>query len=385
MWKLVPVGDIHKLIAMVDVAETDTVIIGAGVVGLACAREMARRGRDVVILEAEAEYGSHTSARNSEVIHAGIYYVPGSLKARLCVEGKGLLYAHCRSRGVDHKNCGKHIVATDEAQIGRLEELHATARANGVDDLLVVDAAGLAKSEPAVTAVAALYSPSTGIVDSHGLMLSFLGEAEDCGAMLAYNCPVERGEIRKGGIYLETGGDTPMGLHARQVINSAGLYANKVSRSIDGLAAGTIPALYYHRGCYFTTSVKSPFNSLIYPMPPAGSLGVHVTTDLGGNLRFGPDSEPVDSVDYTVDPARADAFYDVIRTYWPDLPDGSLQPGYAGIRPKVDTVGGPGLDFVIQGPQQTGVDGLACLYGIESPGLTSSLAIANYVADLLND
>lgn len=385
MCDLVPVGGIDKLAAMVDVAHTDIVIVGAGVVGLACAREMARRGRDVVILEAEADYGTHTSARNSEVIHAGIYYAPGSLKARLCVEGKGLLYEYCRSHGVGHKNCGKHIVATEKAQIGRLEELQATAKANGVDDLVAVDAAGLAESEPAVRAVAALYSPSTGIVDSHGLMMSYLGEAEDRGAMLALNCPIETGEIRNNGIYLQTGGDNPMGLLAKQVINAAGLYANKVSKSIHGIAAETVPNLYYHRGCYFTTSVKSPFNSLIYPIPPTGSLGVHVTTDLGGSLRFGPDSEPVDSVDYTVNPARADAFYDVIRTYWPDLPDGALQPGYAGIRPKVDAVGGPGQDFVIQGPAQTGVDGLACLYGIESPGLTSSLAIAAYVADLLAD
>lgn len=370
---------------MIDVAEADTVVIGAGVVGLACARALAKGGRDVIILEAEVDYGTHTSARNSEVIHAGIYYAPGSLKARFCVDGKWQMYDYCRSRGVDHKNCGKHIVATDDTQIGQLEQLHATAKANGVDDLIVVDASGLAQQEPAVKGVSALYSPSTGIVDSHGLMLSYLGEAEDHGAMLALNCPVERGEIRKDGIYLETGGDNPMGLLARQVINAAGLSANRVSRSIEGLATGTVPTLYYHRGCYFTTSVKSPFNSLIYPVPPAGSLGVHVTTDLGGNLRFGPDSEPVDSIDYTVDPARADAFYDAVRSYWPGLPDGALQPGYAGIRPKVDAVGGPGQDFVVQGPQQTGVDGLVCLYGIESPGLTSSLAIASYVAGLLDN
>lgn len=370
---------------MVEVAEADVVVIGAGVVGLACARALALNGRDVIILEAEADYGTHTSARNSEVIHAGIYYTPGSQKARFCVEGKWMLYDYCKSRGVGHRNCGKHIVATEQDHISRLEELLATAQANGVDDLIEIDAAELARREPAVTGVSALYSPSTGVIDSHGLMMSYLGEAEDNGAMLALNCPVERGEVRGNGIYLETGGDTPMGLIARKVVNSAGLCSTKVSSSIEGLSAATIPDLYYHRGCYFTMTGKSPFNSLIYPVPPAGSLGVHVTMDLGGNVRFGPDAEPVDEVDYTVDPGRADAFYRVIRTYWPDLPDGALQPGYAGIRPKVDAVGGAGVDFLIQGPEETGVDGLVCLYGIESPGLTSSMAIADHVAGLLKD
>jgi len=369
---------------MVDIAEIDTVVIGAGVVGLACARALARAGRDVIILEAESDYGTHTSARNSEVIHAGIYYTPGSLKARLCVEGKGLLYDYCRSRGIDHKNCGKHIVATEEAQTARLQELKATAAANGVNDLTEIDAAGLAEREPAVRAVAALYSPSTGIVDSHGLMMSYLGEAEDHGAMLALNSPVVHGEIGTNGIYLQTGGENPMGLLARQVINAAGLKATAVSGSIAGIAPDTVPAHHYSRGVYFTMTGKSPFNSLIYPVPPPGSLGIHVTMDLGGSLRFGPDSEQVDSIDYTVKPERAASFYEVIRTYWPELPDGALQPGYAGIRPKVGSVGAPGQDFIIQGPAETGVDGLVCLYGIESPGLTSSLAIADYVAALLN-
>ncbi|MEQ9488598.1 MAG: NAD(P)/FAD-dependent oxidoreductase [Alphaproteobacteria bacterium] len=370
---------------MVERAETDTVVIGAGVVGLACARELARRGRDVVILEAESEFGSHTSARNSEVIHAGIYYTPGSLKARLCVEGKSLLYDYCRSRGIAFRNCGKHIVATDPAQIEKLLDLRKTAEANGVDDLIDVEAAGLREREPAVRAVAALYSPSTGIIDSHGLMLSYLGEAEDKGAMLALNCPVVGGDIRKDGILLKTGGEAPMEVLARQVINSAGLTAARVSATMEGLDPATIPTLYLHRGCYFTLSGKSPFNALVYPVPPPGSLGVHVTMDLGGNVRFGPDTEPVDSIDYSVDPGRATMFYDVIRTYWPDLPDGALQPGYAGIRPKVDAVGGAGVDFMIQGPAETGVAGLVCLYGIESPGLTSSLAIARHVASLLED
>lgn len=370
---------------MVERAETNTVVIGAGVVGLACARELARRGRDVVILEAESEFGSHTSARNSEVIHAGIYYTPGSLKARFCVEGKALLYDYCRSRGIAFKNCGKHIVATDPAQIEKLLDLRKTAEANGVDDLIDVDAAGLRAREPAVRGVAALYSPSTGIIDSHGLMLSYLGEAEDKGAMLALNCPVVGGEVHKNGILLRTGGDAPMELLARQVINSAGLTAARVSATIEGLDSATIPNLHLHRGCYFTLSGKSPFNALVYPVPPPGSLGVHVTMDLGGNVRFGPDSEAVDSIDYTVDPGRAAMFYDVIRTYWPALPNGALQPGYAGIRPKVDAVGGAGVDFKIQGPAQTGVAGLVCLYGIESPGLTSSLAIARHVASLLDN
>lgn len=361
----------------------DSVVIGAGVVGLAIARELARRGREVVILEAGEAIGTGISARNSEVIHAGLYYDPGSLKARLCVDGRQRLYAYLAGRGIDHKRCGKLVVATEEAQLPRLRALRDKAEANGVDDLQWLEADALAGLEPDLRAAGALLSPSSGILDAHGLMLALLGDAEDRGAMLALGSPVTGGRVEDGGILLRVGGAEPMELQARTVVNAAGLAAQRVAGGLDGLPAATIPPLYLAKGSYFTLGGRCPFSRLIYPLPEEAGLGIHLTLDLGGQARFGPDAEWVDREDYTVDPGKADAFAAAVRRYWPGLPDGALQPGYAGIRPKVQAPGEPPADFAIYGPQTHGIPGLACLYGIESPGLTACLAIAGHVGDLL--
>lgn len=368
-----------------DEAEIQTVVIGAGVVGLACARNLAMAGHDVIVLEAASMIGTETSSRNSEVIHAGIYYPTGSDKARLCVEGKHALYAYCESHGVPVNKCGKLIVATADDQTDRLEAIVKKAAENGVDDLTPLTSHEARALEPAVRCVAAIHSPSTGIVDSHSLMLAYQGDAEDHGAMLAFNAPVERAEIMGDGISIIVGGDAPMRLKAKNVVNSAGLHAQALARRFAGLDQSTIPPSFYCKGSYFTVTGKNPFSRLIYPMPQQAGLGVHVTLDIGGQLRFGPDTEWVDEIDYEVDPLRADVFYEAVRTYWPDLPDGALEPGYSGIRPKIEKPGGAGLDFMIQGPEKTGAPGLVNLFGIESPGLTSSLAIGAEVASLLRD
>ena len=365
-------------------AETvDCVVIGAGVVGLAVARALAQAGREVIILECAGLFGSETSSRNSEVIHAGIYYPQNSLKATLCVAGKHALYEFCQSHGVEHRRCGKLIVATDDSQLDTLRGIEQKAINNGVTDLTWLTPAQVAELEPAVRCVAALLSPSTGIIDSHGLMLAYLGDAEEAGAMLALNSPVEGGEIQEQAIVLHVSGSEPMRLLARSVINCAGLYAGKVAHSLRGLPAETIPPHYYAKGNYYTLSGRSPFSRLIYPVPEQAGLGVHVSIDLGGQARFGPDVEWTDEINYDVDPRRADVFYDAVRKYWPELPDGALAPGYAGIRPKLQAPGEPNADFVIQGPDTHDVPGLVNLYGIESPGLTASLAIAERVRDLL--
>ena len=361
------------------------VVIGAGVVGLACARALAMAGHEVVVVEKADMIGTETSARNSEVIHAGIYYKKDSNKARLCVRGRQMMYEYCASHGVNHLNIGKLIVATDDAQVSLLESIAGRARDNGVDNLTYIDAKKVSEMEPNVVSSGALLSPSTGVVDSHGLMLAYQGEAEDHGAMVAFKSPVIGGEVRSDGIVLRVGGDSPMDLICDHVVNAAGLYAQPIAQSIDGIPSETIPGRYFARGVYFTLSGgKPPFTRLIYPVPdPAGGLGVHVTIDLGKQVKFGPDVEWIDGIDYTVDPARGDLFYDAIRKYWPGLKDGSLQPGYAGVRPKIQPKGTHEGDFMIQGPDVHGVKGLVNLYGIESPGLTSSLAIAEDVAKIL--
>lgn len=361
------------------------VVIGAGVVGLASARALAMAGHDVIVLECADMIGTETSSRNSEVIHAGIYYGKDSNKARLCVKGRDMMYAYCESHGIAHKRCGKLIVATDESQVALLDDINGRATVNGVDNLTFVDAAKVREMEPNVTCHGALLSPSTGLVDSHGLMLAYQGEAEDHGAMIAFNSPVLGGEVRNDGILLRVGGAEPMELICDHLVNAAGLYAQPISRSIDGIPADTIPGQYFARGVYFTLSGgKPPFTRLIYPVPdPAGGLGVHVTVDLGGQVKFGPDVEWIDKVDYTVDPARGDLFYESIRKYWPALRDGALHPGYAGVRPKIHPKGSHATDFVIQSEEVHGIKGLVNLYGIESPGLTSSLAIAEDVVNLL--
>jgi L-2-hydroxyglutarate oxidase LhgO len=362
----------------------ETLVIGAGVVGLAVARSLARRGREVVLVEASDMIGTGTSSRNSEVIHAGIYYPTGSLKARLCVAGKHALYDYCDTRGISYRRCGKLIVATDDGQIAELEALKRKAEANGVFDLRWLTRYEALDLEPQLHCVAALLSPSTGIIDSHGLMLSYQGEAEEHGVMLAFNSPVSRAHVENDGIVVETGGAEPMRLKARYVINAAGLAAQDIARRIDGIRPDSLPGCYYAKGNYFVLSgMKPPFSRLIYPVPEPGGLGTHVTIDLGGQMRFGPDVEWIEKIDYTVDPRRGDKFYAAVRRYWPGLPDGAIQPGYAGVRPKLSAAGGKADDFVIQGADAHGAPGLINLFGIESPGLTASLAIGEHVAEMV--
>jgi L-2-hydroxyglutarate oxidase LhgO len=362
----------------------DCVVVGAGVVGLAVARQLALHGRETLIVERHEAFGTETSARHSEVIHAGIYYPAGSLKARLCMRGRELLYVYCRARGVEHRRCGKLIVATQDSQFAALEKIALQAGRNGVDDLRMLDRAEAQALEPNLQCSHALLSPSTGIVDSHGYMLALLGDAENHGANLALLSPVERLRPSEGGTELFIEGESGPLLRTRWLINCAGLHAPALAGRIEGFPAAHIPASYLAKGNYFSLGGRAPFSRLIYPVPEPGGLGVHLTLDLGGQARFGPDVEWVQTVDYGVDPARAQAFYARIRAYWPDLPDGALQPAYAGIRPKISGPGEAAADFRIDGPETHGVPGIVNLFGIESPGLTSSLAIAEQVGAMVN-
>jgi L-2-hydroxyglutarate oxidase LhgO len=361
----------------------ECVVIGAGVVGLAVARALALRVREVVVLEAEDAFGTHTSSRNSEVIHAGIYYPKDSLKARFCVAGKKRLYAYCAEHGIAHQNVGKLIVAVEESEMASLKARKAAAEANGVNDLRWLTAAEAKAMEPELACVGALLSPSTGIIDSHGLMLAYLGDLEDKGGALALKSPVTGGVVEEGGIRLSVGGASPLELTARIVVNSAGFSAPKVARSIKRVPRLSIPTDYLCKGVYFTLASKSPFARLVYPVPELAGLGIHLTLDLGGGARFGPDVEWVDHIDYSVDPERGKSFYAAIRRYWPGLADGALLPGYAGVRPKIQGPGEAARDFMVVGPEEHGVAGLVNLFGIESPGLTSSMAIGEYVADVV--
>lgn len=357
--------------------EVEAVVVGAGVIGLAAARALALAGREAVVLERAWTIGFETSSRNSEVIHGGLYYEPGSLKARSCVEGRRRLYAYCAEHGVPHARLGKLIVATAECEIPGVEKIAATARANGVADLEWLSAAEAGRLEPELRCVAALLSPSTGIIDSHALMLAYQGEFEAAGGFVALRAPVLGGRVREDGFELRVGGDEPTTIRCHILVNAAGLYAPALARTVEGIPPATIPPAYFCRGVYFTLSGRSPFRRLIYPVPVPGGLGVHITLDLAGQARFGPDVEWIDRVDYAVDPRRGDAFYDAVRRYWPRLTDGALQPGYAGIRPKISGPGEPAADFVVQGPEAHGVPGLVNFYGIESPGLTASLPLAD--------
>jgi L-2-hydroxyglutarate oxidase LhgO len=357
----------------------DCLVVGAGVVGLAAACALARAGREVVVVEAADTIGSGVSSRSSEVIHAGLYYAAGSLKARLCVEGRARLYDFCAERGVAHRRCGKLVVAAEATQQPDLARIAAAARANGVDDLQQLTGAQAGTLEPALRCSAALLSTSTGIVDSHGLMLALLGDAQDHGAVLALRSPVERGCAVAGGIELDIGGAEPMRVVARSVVNAAGLQATALAAAIDGMPPERIPLARLCKGSYFTLQGRAPFARLVYPLPDEAGLGTHLTLDLGGQARFGPDVEWVDALDYRVDPRCADVFYAQVRRWWPGLRDGALQPAYSGIRPKVVGPGEPAADFVVDGPAVHGVDGLVNLFGIESPGLTASLALADEV------
>jgi L-2-hydroxyglutarate oxidase LhgO len=363
--------------------DTDCVVVGAGGVGLAVARALAGTGREVILIEAGEGIGVGISSRNSEVIHAGIYYPTGSLKAQLCVEGKQRLYAFCDARGVDYQRLGKLIVATDDNQCAALRALLEQGRRNGVDDLQWLDAAQARALEPALSCVAALWSPSTGIIDSHALMLALQADGEASGMSIAFHTPLESARCTAHGFDLVIGGAQPMPLSCRELINCAGLSAPDVASRIEGLPSQHVPVARLCKGSYFSFSGRAPFRHLVYPAPESAGLGVHMTLDLGGQARFGPDVEWVDQVDYRVDSRRADGFYEAIRRYWPGLPDNSLQPAYSGIRPKITGPTEPAADFIISGPAEHGVPGLVNLFGIESPGLTSCLALAERVAQRL--
>lgn len=356
----------------------DCVVVGAGVIGLAVARAMAQAGREVVVLEAAGAIGTGNSSRNSEVIHAGIYYPMGSLKASFCVRGRKALYEYCESRGIAHRRCGKLIIATDPSQMTKLEQIKHQAQTNGVDDICWLTAAQALALEPDLRCVGALMSPSTGIVDSHSLMLSLQGEAECAGAVFAFHSALEAGAITSNGIELQVQGQRWL---AGTLINCAGLAAPSVAATLQGLPSRFVPNAFYAKGNYFSCSSRTNFSHLIYPVPEEAGLGVHLTLDMAGQTRFGPDIEWVNKLDYQVDPCRADAFYEEIRKYWPLLPDGALQADYCGIRPKLSMSGGATHDFRIDDSTVHGVDGLVNLFGIESPGLTSALAIADHVTN----
>jgi len=361
--------------------DIETIVIGAGVVGLAIARSLGQRGHEVIILEAGDTIAGGITARNSEVIHGGIYYRQDSLKARFCVAGKQMLYDYCQSHGVPYDKPGKLIVATSDDEIRTLNDINDKAHAAGVDDLVYLTKADLKRMEPQLNTVAALLSLSTGIVDAHALSLALLGDAENCGARLALKSPVTHGRVLDGGFRLSVGGDDAIDIVCKNLVIAAGLGAQKIARNITGINPDTIPPLYYAKGNYFTLAGKSPFEHLVYPVPVPGGLGTHSTLDLGGQTKFGPDVEWIDNINYDVDVSRQDGFYRAIRRYWPDLPDGALNPGYVGIRPKTRGPNEAAQDFIIQGETDHGVKGLITLYGIESPGLTSSLAIGEYVQE----
>jgi L-2-hydroxyglutarate oxidase LhgO len=371
----------------------DTVVVGAGVVGLAVARALAQAGREVVIVEREGAIGTGVSARNSEVIHGGLYYPPGSLKARMCVRGRELLYAYCIERGVPHRRCGKLVVANSDAERAALEQILARARANGVHELQPISGDEARALEPALSSacVAALHSPVTGIVDSHGLMTSLLGDAESAGALLALRSPFQSARReREAGWVVCTGGDEAFEIGCRWLVNAAGIGTHRVAAGIEGLPAAAVPTQWLAKGHYFALSGRAPFSRLIYPTPVDGGLGVHLTLDLGGQARFGPDVQWLPAgtaesdLDFEVDVSRQVAFEAAIRLYCPDLPECALVPAYTGVRPKLSGPGQPAADFLVQGPDEHGLPGLVQLLGIESPGLTSSLALGELVAEVVS-
>ncbi len=373
-----------------DTFEADAVVIGAGAVGLACARALALKGRDVLVLEAASAIATETSSRNSEVIHAGLYYATGSLKARLCVEGRRKLYDYCAAHGVEAHRCGKLVVAGDDHEAAATPALLKRALDNGVEGCRLVDGAEARRLEPALSpdVRVAIHSETSGLFDSHGYFLALQGEFEDRGGALAFNSPAVRGEVTKDGIEIETGGDSPTRIKARTVINAAGHYALPVSRLIAGGPQYEGLTMHWVKGSYFIASGRAAFARLIYPMHNQATQGLHLAIDLGGRTRLGPDAEWLADgagppFDYEVDPARAEHFYREVRRYWPGLKDGALAPDYSGVRPKIVARGEPSADFLIDGPDRHGVAGLVNLIGIESPGLTSSLAIGEMAADMV--
>ncbi|OWW20287.1 NAD(P)/FAD-dependent oxidoreductase [Noviherbaspirillum denitrificans] len=366
----------------------DCAIVGAGVVGLAVAREFARLGREVVVIEQHPSIGMETSSRNSEVIHAGLYYPTGSLKAKLCLQGRDALYAYCNENGIPHQRCGKLVVATSDGQLPKLSAILAQAQANGCTEVGWLDGGAAKALEPSLACVAALSSPNTGIIDSHAYMLALRGDAESAGGVFAMDSKVVSGKLIDGGVVLRvrTGDGAETEIEVTTLINCGGLWAPRLADSIDGLDKASIPSAYFAKGNYYSLAGKAPFSRLIYPVPEPGGLGVHLTIDMGGQARFGPDVEwlaaPQDAIDYRVDPGRSAGFYREIRAYWPDLPDNALQPAYSGVRPKITPPGAAAADFLFDShgsPHYLG------LYGIESPGLTASLSIAEHAAALLDN
>ncbi len=356
----------------------DALVIGAGVIGLAIARELALAGHEVVVIDQAEGIGTGTSSRNSEVIHAGLYYAPDSLKAKLCVEGRHALYAYCAERSIAHRRCGKLVVAVDDSEAPALEALHVQAQANGVADAQIIDGAAARAMEPALNAVAALHSPCTGIIDSHAFMFALQGDAEDRGAAFAFHSPFDGATVTRDGFDVRIGGAQPMRLSARLLINAAGLHAVDAASRIDGLGARHIPKARLCKGHYFALAGRAPFSRLVYPLHNRAGLGVHFTLDLGGQGRFGPDVEWLPegaAEDYVVDTSRAESFARDIRRYWPALPENALAPAYSGLRPKIVGPGEPAADFRIDGADVHGVPGLVNLFGIESPGLTAALAL----------
>ncbi|NWJ27276.1 NAD(P)/FAD-dependent oxidoreductase [Rhizobium sp. RM] len=363
--------------------EVECIVVGAGAVGISIARSLSLSGKEVLVLEAEPSFGFGTSSRNSEVIHAGIYYPRDSLMARFCVSGRDLMYEFCSEHHVEHRRCGKLIVATSEDEATRLPGIAKHAHSNGVSDLVTLSEKQALQMEPNLNVVAALYSPSTGIVDSHAFMLAMVGQAEANGALFSYRSPFVSAELGERTI-VSVGGAEPMNLACRWLINAAGLVAPNVAGLMRGFPTSSVPKAYFAKGNYFNlASGKAPFSRLIYPVPVAGGLGVHLTLDLMGQARFGPDVEWIEEIAYEVNPGRSRVFYEAIRRYWPELPDDSLQPAYSGIRPKIVPPEVAKQDFQILGPREHGIPGVVQLFGIESPGLTSSLAIGDYVNDLL--
>ena len=364
----------------------DCVVVGAGVVGLAIARRLALAGREVLVIETNPGIGMETSSRNSEVIHAGIYYPTGSLKATLCVPGRDALYAYCEQRGVGHDRCGKLIVATAESQLPKLRAIEAQAHANGCHEVEMISAEAAHAMEPALSCVAALHSPNTGIIDSHGYMLSLQGDAENAGALFAFDSRVVGGRMDADGIVLQvrSGDGSETEIQAGLLVNAAGLWSVQLAQHIAGLPTDELPGAWFAKGNYYSLSGRAPFSRLIYPVPEPGGLGVHLTLDLGGQARFGPDVEWLadvgNGIDYRVDPSRADRFYAAIRDYWPMLPDASLQPGYSGVRPKISPPGADPADFLFSTHGNANYIGL---YGMESPGLTASLAIADHIFGMI--
>ena len=363
--------------------EVECAVVGAGVVGLAIARALAAAGREVVVLEAADRPGTGASSRNSEVIHAGLYYAQGSLKARLCLRGRELLYRYCEERGIEHRRLGKLVVATEEEDVPALERLLRNARGNGCAEVSWLSRAEAIALEPDLRCEAALLSPATGILDTHGLIASLAAETLELGGTLALRSPVARGRVATLGVEIEVAGTARSWLRCRRLVNAAGLHAHRVSASIEGVRRESIPAVHYAKGSYFSMSGAAPFRRLVYPLKPvAGGLGIHLTLDVAGRARFGPDIEWVDEIGYEVDERKAPAFEKSIRSWWPGLPAGVLRPDYAGIRANLSGPRTAEHDFVVQTSAAHGVPGLVNLYGIDSPGLTASLALAELVAGL---